>query len=49
MPKISVLHTVIVMLASAYMEVCCYDMEQPEVRRHWLIRRTVDYNQICLQ
>lgn len=37
------LHTVLVLLANAYMEIACPDMEMPEMRRHWSIRRTVDY------
>lgn len=40
------LHTVIVLLANAYMEVCCPDMELPELKRHWIIRRTVDLNSL---
>lgn len=43
------LHTVIVLLANAYMEIACPDMEAPELHRHWVIRRTVDYSQICIQ
>lgn len=43
------LHTVIVLLSNAYVEIACPDMELPELRRHWLIRRTVDYSQVCLQ
>jgi hypothetical protein len=37
------LHTVLVMLANAYMEIACADMGAPEMQRHWQIRRTVDY------
>lgn len=40
------LHTVIVLLANAYLEVACPDPEQPELKRHWQIRRTVDYRLI---
>jgi hypothetical protein len=42
-------HTVLVLLANAYMELACPNMEQPEMRRRWVIRRTVDYSRICLQ
>lgn len=45
--KTSRLHTVIVLLANAYMEIACPDMELPEMRRHWLIRRTVDLGSVC--
>lgn len=41
------LHTVIVLLSNAYLEIACPDMELPEIRRHWMIRRTVDYGQVC--
>lgn len=41
------LHTVIVLLANAYLEISCPNMEQPEMRRHWLMRRTVDYRNVC--
>jgi hypothetical protein len=40
------LHTVIVLLANAYIEIACPDMELPEIRRHWLIRRTVDLKHV---
>lgn len=40
------LHTVLVMLANGYLEVACPDMDQPEMRRHWTIRRTVDYRNV---
>lgn len=40
--------TQIILLSSAYMEVCCIDPWLPEMKRHWIIRRTVDYSQICL-
>jgi len=43
------LHTVIVLLASAYMELCCIDPWLPEQKRHWVIRRTVDYSRVCMQ
>ena len=42
-------HVSLVMLASAYMECVCYDPWLPEVKRHWTVRRTVDYSRICLQ
>jgi hypothetical protein len=42
----SVLHTVIVLLAGGYLETACADMDLPELRRHWVIRRTVDYSRI---
>lgn len=41
------LHTVLVLLSGCYMETACVDPELPVMRRHWLIRRTVDYAQIC--
>ena len=44
--KLSTLHTVLILLANAYMEVACPDMEAPEMRRHWLIRRTVDFRHV---
>jgi hypothetical protein len=40
------LHTVLVLLANAYLEIACPDMEQPEMRRHWMMRRTVDLNSV---
>lgn len=40
------LHTVIVLLSNAYLEIACVNMEAPEMRRHWLMRRTVDYRHI---
>lgn len=43
------LHTVIVYLANAYMEICCIDPWLPELKRHWVIRRTVDYSRVCMQ
>lgn len=43
------LHTVIVLLANAYMEITCSDMDAPEMSRHWVIRRTVDYSRVCIQ
>jgi hypothetical protein len=43
------LHTVIVLLANAYIELCCFDPWLPELQRHWVVRRTVDYSGICLQ
>jgi hypothetical protein len=43
------LHTVLVLLAGGYLEVVCPNMEAPEMLRHWVIRRTVDYSRICLQ
>lgn len=43
------MHTEIVLLACAYLEVLCYDYWLPENRRHWVVRRTVDYSRICLQ
>lgn len=42
------LHTVIILLANAYMEIACFDPEQPELKRHWVIRRTADYSKVCL-
>lgn len=43
------LHTVIVLLANGYMEIACPNMEAPEMQRHWVIRRTVDFKHVCLQ
>ncbi len=48
-PVISKLHTVIVLLSNAYLEIACVDMERSELRRHWVVRRTVDYSRICIQ
>lgn len=42
-------HTVIVLLANGYLEIACPDYGLPELRRHWLIRRTVDYSAITIQ
>lgn len=44
--KLNHIHTALVLLANAYLEICCYDMERSELRRHWIIRRTVDHNSI---
>ncbi|CAG4900564.1 hypothetical protein [Paraburkholderia saeva] len=41
------LHTVLVLLSNAYLEIACHDMEQPELKRHWVIRRTVDLKHVC--
>lgn len=43
---LSKLHTVIVILSGGYMEVACPNMEMPEMRRQWVILRTVDYRHI---
>ena len=43
------MHTVIILLTNAYMEMACYDPWLPEAKRHWIYRRTVDYSGICLQ
>jgi hypothetical protein len=43
------LHNVIILLANAYMELTCIDPWMIESKRHWVIRRTVDYNRICIQ
>jgi hypothetical protein len=40
------LHTELILLSGGYIEVCCYDMELTALRRHWSIRRTVDYRYI---
>lgn len=40
------LHTVLILLANGYIETACYDMWLPEMKRHWILRRTVDYGQI---
>jgi uncharacterized tellurite resistance protein B-like protein len=45
----SKLHTVIIVLANAYLEIACADYDLPEMQRHWVIRRTVDLSRICLQ
>jgi hypothetical protein len=42
-------HTVLVLLANAYMEMVCVDPEAKPVEQHWIIRRTVDYSRITLQ
>jgi hypothetical protein len=41
--------TSITILANAYMEVACIDPWLAPLLRHYIIRRTVDYNSICLQ
>jgi len=43
------MHTEITLLANAYMEMFCWDMWEAPTKRHWIIRRTVDYSRICLQ
>jgi hypothetical protein len=43
----SLLHTVIIVLANAYLEVVCADMYLPEMKRHWVVRRTVDLAQVA--
>jgi hypothetical protein len=43
------MHTEITLLANAYMEMFCWDMWEVATKRHWIIRRTVDYSRICLQ
>jgi hypothetical protein len=43
------MHTEIILLANGYMEVVCIDPWLEGIKRHWLIRRTVDYSRICLQ
>jgi hypothetical protein len=43
----SLVHTVIVVLANAYIEIACADMYLPEMQRHWSIRRTVDLAQVA--
>lgn len=43
------LHTELVLLAYAYLEVTCIDPWLEGTKRHWVIRRTVDYSRICLQ
>lgn len=45
----TLVHTVITPLANAYLEVSCADMWEPDTKRHWAIRRTVDYREITLQ
>jgi hypothetical protein len=45
----SKLHTVLVLLSGCYMEMACPDPEAPELLRHWVIRRYVDYGAVCLQ
>jgi hypothetical protein len=43
----SLVHTVIIVLANAYIEVVCADMYLPEIKRHWVVRRTVDLSQVA--
>jgi hypothetical protein len=43
------LHTVIILLANAYMELTCIDPWREVSKRHWVIRRTVDYSKVCMQ
>lgn len=43
----SLVHTVIIVLANAYLEVACADMYLPEMKRHWVVRRTVDLAQVA--
>jgi hypothetical protein len=43
------MHTEITLLANAYMELFCRDMWEVATKRHWVIRRTVDYSRITLQ
>lgn len=43
---LSKLHTVLVILSGGYMEVACVNPEAVEMKRHWLIRRTVDLNSL---
>lgn len=40
------IHTVIVLLANGYLEVACFDMDRSELRRHWVVRRTVGYESV---
>lgn len=42
-------HTVLVLLANAYMEMTCVDPWARSIDQHWVIRRTVDYSRITLQ
>ena len=42
------LHTALFLLANCYMEMVCVDPEKPELQRHWIIRRTVDYGSVVL-
>lgn len=44
---LSKLHTVLVILSGGYMEVACVNPEAAEMKRHWLIRRTVDLKHVC--
>jgi len=49
MPRFqSRLHTVLVILSNCYMEMVCVDPELPVMQRHWVIRRTVDFDSVCL-
>jgi len=45
----TLVHTVITPFSNAYIECACCDMHLPETKRHWTIRRTVDYSRITLQ
>lgn len=40
------MHTVLILLANSYMEITCCDMWESEIRRHWQVRRTVDYSRL---
>jgi hypothetical protein len=41
--------TSITLLANGYLEVLCTDPWLSPLRRHYIIRRTVDYASICIQ
>jgi hypothetical protein len=41
--------TSITILANGYMEIICIDPWLEPLKRHYIIRRTVDYASICLQ
>jgi hypothetical protein len=43
---VSLVHTEIIPLANAYLEVACADMWMPEMQRHWVVRRTVDLSAV---
>lgn len=43
------MHTELVLLANAYIEVKCLTPWLPALQKRWIIVRTVDYSKVCLQ
>ncbi|WP_260854704.1 hypothetical protein [Paraburkholderia sp. BCC1884] len=41
--------TSIALLANGYLEILCIDPWLAPVCRHYVVRRTVDYDDVCLQ